>query len=414
MRYDLSTFQLPASARVDTSIPNGGAGRDSDNVAPRLGFTWSPRGDGRFVVRGGAGVFSDKLVLAFPAVASITSGTKIGLYFPMGTTVELTEDVVEDLGVDVIKDALQFPDYLTLRFSTGTRLDTPYANQFNLGIEGAVGKFGAWSANVVRALGYHQALMKDLNPIVDTYNDTGEPEHRVSRHEFPDGAEKVGSIAAVVTDGRSWYTGVELGWKWQSEAGWHSISYTWSRAEDLGPDPLKGGIYLPPRPPIEDPAPAFESFEFERGRSDHDRRHRVVAAGETPLPWMGIRTSAVVQYMSAAPFNVVTGRDDNVDGITSDRPVGVGRNTGEDTSLQPINELRAHFGLAPVTALRAPSFLQVDVRMARPFEFGASKRRGQAYIQVINLFNRFNGGPVEGRVISEDFGRPIGYAGRRA
>ena len=90
LRYDLSTFVLPSSASVDSTIPNGGAGRDTNNLAPRLGFTWTPGTDGRTVVRGGAGIFYDKLALGFPAVTAITSGTQIGLFFPQGLTVELT------------------------------------------------------------------------------------------------------------------------------------------------------------------------------------------------------------------------------------------------------------------------------------------------------------------------------------
>jgi len=42
-------------------------------------------------VRGGGGMFYDKLVLGFPAVSAITSGTQIGLIFPQGLGFEITE-----------------------------------------------------------------------------------------------------------------------------------------------------------------------------------------------------------------------------------------------------------------------------------------------------------------------------------
>src|SRR4029453_15382507 len=69
-RYDLSTYTLPSSSSVPSSIANGGAKRDTDNLAPRLGFSWTPTDDGRTIVRGAAGIFYDKLVLGFPAVAA--------------------------------------------------------------------------------------------------------------------------------------------------------------------------------------------------------------------------------------------------------------------------------------------------------------------------------------------------------
>ena len=42
--------------------------------------------------------------------------------------------------------------------------------------------------------------------------------------------------------------------------------------------------------------------------------------------WSGIRES--LAYASAAPFNIVTGADNNNDTTVNDRPAGVGRNSG--------------------------------------------------------------------------------------
>src|SRR5262249_33650269 len=147
VRYDLSTYTLPADVAVPSTIPNGGAGRDTDNVAPRFGFVWTS-GSGRSVVRGGSGVFYDKLVLGFPAVAAITSGTKIGLTFPQGFTFEITEDTVEKEGIKQVKQDLIFPQELTLRFSTGTEMNTPYTVQHSLGFERAIGTHASWGAGV--------------------------------------------------------------------------------------------------------------------------------------------------------------------------------------------------------------------------------------------------------------------------
>lgn len=416
VRYDLSTFTLPDSARVDVPIPNGGAGRDTDNVAPRFGFTWTP-GRG-WIVRGGAGVFHDKLVLAFPAVAAITSGTEIGLFLTQAFTANpVTEDVIEalidDLGPDGFRQLLdgglpRFPE-LTLRFSTATELETPYTVQYSAGVERALSRSASARIDVVRSLGYHLPRMRDLNPVVAVEppcpdgNGGIDPNDLFCPGRTPIHADgTVGSIAAIMTEGRSWYTGVETAVDWRGEEAWASFSYTWSRSDDTGPDPLKGGIYLPPT--------ADDVLE-ERGPSDFDRRHRVVLSGAANLPWLGLRASIVGQYMSAAPFNVTTGRDENFDGITTDRPRGIARNAGEDAPLAAINALRDEVGLARIERLRAPDFAQVDLRVSRPFEIREGKGGGELYVQVFNVLNRFNGGAVEGRVTVGDFGRPVGYAG---
>jgi len=416
LRYDLSSFELPGSARVDSTIPNGGAKADTDNLAPRFGFTVTPRPGGRSVIRGGAGVFYDKLVLAFPAVAAITSGTSIGLFFPQGFAFEFTED---DVGAED-PPFLLFPEPLLMRFTTATELETPYTVQVSLGFERGLGSRAAFRADLIHSLGYHLPLMKDLNPVtglvpgldglpllvgdetrcpvdkIDPTLEVGVPCHAADPEH--------GSLAALVTEGRSWYTGLDLSLRWQRGDGWWDAGYTLSEAEDQGFDPLKGGIYLPPD---------STDLARERGRVDSDRRHRVVLSGGGGLPWLGVRASAVVQLSTGIPFNVTTGQDDNLDGILSDRPPGVDRDQGADSSLDAINAVRDQpvVPLEPVDSLREPSFFQLDARLSRPFLFDAGKGRGELFVQAFNLFDRENEGLIEGRAISPAFGRVISLAG---
>ncbi len=126
------------------------------------------------------------------------------------------------------------------------------------------------------------------------------------------------------------------------------------------------------------------------------------------LPWKDLMASGVLSAASGAPFDVTTGTDDNLDGVTSDRPPGLGRNTGASTSLSLVNSLRAADGLPPVERLSEPSFFQVDLRVFKPFLFGHGNGNGEAFLQVFNLLDRLNSGPIEGRANARDFGRPLG------
>ncbi|HXV75636.1 MAG TPA: TonB-dependent receptor [Candidatus Polarisedimenticolaceae bacterium] len=412
LRYDVSTYELPESARVDSTVPNGGATRDLNNVAPRVGFAFRPYDDGRMVLRGGAGMFYDKLVLGFPAVAAVTSGAKIGLSFPQGFAFEITEQFVEDHGIAATIPELlldnPFLDELIMQFSTAAELETPYTVQANLGLDLRLGRSSALSFNAMHNRGYHTPLMVDLNPVsglrpvgVDCRPENLDPELEVGLPcHLKD--PTTGSIAAITTDGRSWYAAAGVDFRVIGARSWSSVSYTLSKAEDLGFDPLKGGIALPPD---------SDDIDGERARADADRRHRFVWSGDTDLPWAGLRMSGVLQLSSGLPFNVTTGTDDNLDGILSDRPAGVGRNSGEDTPLAPVNALRAEHGLPPVESLDEPSFAQLDLRIYRPFSWRTERGRGEVYLQVINLFDRENGGLVEGRVASLNFGRVITLAG---
>jgi len=419
LRYDVNTFELPSTARVDSTIPNGRTSRDSDNIAPRFGFTFTPRVGGKLIVRGGGGVFYDKLVLAFPAVAGITSGTTIGLLPIQGFAFEFTEDDVA-AGEE---PPIVAPEPLLMRFSTGTELETPYTVQYNLGLERPIGRHSAVRANVIHTLGYHLPLMKDLNPVSGLFPalpdgfalltgdltacpvDQIDPELSVGVPCHARDPEH-GSISAIVTEGRSWYTGLELNWRWQRDDSWLRASYTLSKSEDMGFDPLKGGIALPPD---------SNNLNAEKGRSDNDRRHRFALSGDSALPWWGFRSSAVLQLSSGLPYNVTTGQDNNLDGIFTDRPATIGRNEGQDSSLAAINAVRDQpvVPLAPITSLPdEPSFFQIDVRLYRPFFFADGGRmNGEWFLQVFNLLDRENIGLVEGRAISSNFGRAITLAG---
>jgi hypothetical protein len=59
----------------------------------------------------------------------------------------------------------------------------------------------------------------------------------------------------------------------------------------------------------------------------------------------------------------------------------------------------------------SPTLSQLDLRVYRPFTFRGGKGTGQAFVQVFNVLNRFNGGLVEGRVLARNFGEVITAAG---
>ncbi len=414
LRYDYSTYKLPSSARIASTIPNGGSGTDGNNLAPRFGFTWTPDPDSGTVIRGGAGLFYDKLVLAFPAVSAVTSGTQVGLFFPRGFAIELDEQFVEQQGIDAVLPSLFFLPQLTLQFSTTTKLETPYAVQANIGIDIPVGRLGALRTNLTRSQGYRLPLLKDLNPVIGLFlpgpgscPDNLDPtlEEGIPCHGND---PSLGSIAALATEGRSWYTGLDIGWRYQSESAWIDASYTLSRAEDTGFDPLKGGVSIPQD---------SETFVVtERGRGDGDRKHRVVVSSDLPA-WAGFRVSGVLTWSSGLVFNVTSGTDINVDGILTDRPDGVARNAGEDTDLDAINAFRTSTmnpnpdTRFPISGLDEPTFLQLDLRIRRPFVFKGGRGTGEAYLQIFNLLDRENIGLIDGRIVSENFGRGITLAG---
>ncbi|MGD8376685.1 MAG: TonB-dependent receptor [Acidobacteriota bacterium] len=421
LRYDLETFQLDERYAVESSIENGGASRDMNNLAPRFSFVWTPNHGKNVIVRGGIGVFYDKVVLGFPAVSAITQQQTILLGFFQGTGFPCNEDFLETYGVDtMVQECIlssQDTDTVQLRFSTGDTLDTPYNVQWNIGFDRALGRGLLFGVNYVHARGYHVPVWRDLNPVIGA-NNIGTPERPtyVPAHLDP----TTGSIVALETMGNTWYDALQI--RLQDGAGdlTYTISYTLSRSLDQSGDPLKNGIYL---------APDSFDIEGERARSDNDQRHRFVFAATWQTSLWGLRFSPVVTYASGAPFNVTLGEDDNSrtlgidvvdasgdrvplpDGFKQERPDGVGRNTGEDTPLDKINAARAAQGLPPYEGgLDEPDYLQVDLRISRIFNTGAGSQL-EGFLQFFNLFNRENVTLVDGEVNSPTFGQPLAVAG---
>jgi hypothetical protein len=134
------------------------------------------------------------------------------------------------------------------------------------------------------------------------------------------------------------------------------------------------------------PADSFHP-QGEWGRADTDRRHQFNLLANAALHrWLNLGVSATVQ--SGIPFNITTGRDDNGDGLASDRPTGISRNTG-----------------------LGPGYASVDLRWFRKFELQPDLKEKSPTVTVsvdcFNALNRTNFQNYLGAVTSPFFGKPV-------
>ena len=119
---------------------------------------------------------------------------------------------------------------------------------------------------------------------------------------------------------------------------------------------------------------------------------------------------------TAPPYTLLTGRDDNNDGVFNDRPAGVGRNTlraSGQTMLFFVAGYQFAFGtvsgLPPVVGV----FGGGGAAQVRTFDPGNKRYRMQLYIQVQNLANQRNYMGYSGTMTSPFFGRPTTVAAMR-
>src|SRR6185503_9507110 len=82
LRYDVEV--LPITNAFNPFFESGGHAVDKNNIAPRLGFTWKPSATGTSIVRGGYGIFYDKITMitTFPFASTGVYSDSFTASFP--------------------------------------------------------------------------------------------------------------------------------------------------------------------------------------------------------------------------------------------------------------------------------------------------------------------------------------------
>lgn len=257
--------------------------RDKDNFSPRVGFSWTPFGDGKTTFRGGAGIFynwleTENLLTILSQDRTQPSETIIfNPAFPLNNTSQILP-----------------PSFL----QRDEKLKNPYIFHTSIGIQHRVGSKSNLRAEYVYQKGIHQFRSRDINaPLSGVRPDLD-----------------YGKISQFESSGFFVRSSLDLG---LDGALTKTISYTinYSLSKIISDS---GGIFSLPS----------DNYNLRKDISaaDIDQRHRLNAY----LTWQikkGLRLSAIYSSNSPQPYNITTGRDDNHDTIFNDRPADVKRNS---------------------------------------------------------------------------------------
>jgi hypothetical protein len=319
---------------------------DYNNFAPRVGFAYSPDfksgfisrltgGPGRMSIRGGYGVFYDRI---FGNLYRNSSANP-----PFSNTYnEFPFDVIQNIGrpstlgpITAVGDGAEllvnlFPNGGNNSFKQGWA--TPYTQSWNFGFQRQLGEtflleadyLGSKATSLIRAVDAQAASVLRTNALLGR-NVAVNPTN--TRQNYLNGVLNTafGSTGANlnIPVGFSTYNAMalratkRLSRTWLGE-GQFQAAYTWAHSIDNAPDPLdagRGGRVVP-----RDSSGFGGGLGAERGNSDFDTRHRFVANFIYDLPFRSSNgfvnkivgdwtVSGIVTLQSGTPFSVFSSRD---------------------------------------------------------------------------------------------------------
>jgi hypothetical protein len=335
---------------------------DDDNFGPRLGFTYDLKGDGRRLLRGGAGRYYDfpytNATILFPATAVQSNygvvynvNNPAGIRNPDGTLFRPGQPLPPN---QLPGAAIPPPNEIA-----SPTLATPYSDQISLGFSWQATNWLGLNFEVV-SIDYRDIPFRfRANPI----------DPATGARRFPD----FGNFRLWYGNGKADYQGANISFRARATSKLELQGfYTYSEIEgnvlagadefrltNIGHQPdLRAGRDV-----------SFNTFDPLCGACfgplNTDARHRVTLSAVYQGPW-GINASGMYRYRSAQPYTVFTTANDlNRDGFRFDLLPG-GR----------------------VNSERGASFSQLDVRLAKEFTFGPV---GLELIgEVFNVFNEEN------------------------
>jgi carboxypeptidase family protein len=322
---------------------------DANNVAPRVSMAYAPGGSSRLVIRGGTGLFYDRI------------GPNPVLDALRFDGVRLLRYVIEDPGYPVALipgQTLAAQPSSIVQFAPNAVVPSMW--QSSLGIERELRPKTTLGVTAISTRGYDLFYSRDINaPAPPMFTSRPDPSRGVVRE-----IESAGRRRAFVFE-TTFRTQVR------------HVSGTVQYSEIRNSDDTGGVNWMPPN-----------SYDLsgEYASSDGERRHQLETYGSATVGhWMNLGVS--FEAGSGRPYSLTTGKDDFNTGTANARPAGVGRNSR-----------------------RGPGFANFDLRWSHDMTFVEASGRKvtlTAGVDAFNVINKVNYSSYVGNLSSPFFGQPI-------
>ncbi len=369
-----------------------------NNFAPRIRFAWSPGASGKrqssTVIRGGAGIFYNRFGESLTLRARRFDGDEQRQFVISDT------DTLDRFDGIPSPDALQAFALPPTIWRVAHDLRTPYFIQTAIGVDRQLSGFKL-SATFINVRGLHLLRARNINAPLPGLNLPGEMEGGIR----PLGA--TGDLFQYESSGILNQRQLILNFNNN-----YNKHLTFMTAYVLGS--VRGDT----DGPNSFPSNSYDT-SADYGRSSGDVRHRFFFLGSIGIPWQ-LSLNPFVIASSSRPFNIITGRDSNGDGLFTERPafatdltkpgVVVNRFGAFDPNPAPGQQIiPRNFG-------EGPGFFIVNLQLSKAFTWHLKSSPDRNYgltcaVQVLNLLNHTNAASPIGNLGSALFGQSNASAG---
>lgn len=336
------------------------------NLGPRVGLAWDPVGDGKTTLRAGAGIFYDQFYM-YLTRRFLTLGLNPPQYNYTWSCVDANNNFVAGVcpsypspGASPTGGAQsRFVSYV---YIPASKLQNPYSIQVSAVVEHELNRSLTVTLSGLQVHTMKQMRVNDIDHPTPYDRSIGSPVRSTATanatRPFWDasaatcvyqGVQGACLIDQIENTASSVYQSFDAAIKGRfARRGQFDAHYVYagSYATAMFYADYNSGI----------PSEWWPDWNVrERGPSDFYQRHRLVANAILVGPYKTILALSG-DFGSGLPVNPLTGKDDNGDGYTSDRPVGLGRNSFRTPAEKTVN-----LALAKQTHLHER--LQVETRV---------------------------------------------------